>query len=155
MVGGSTVDSSTRTKDFLHDLLLVLIRDWRLEGILDFGTRALVVATSTSDQVALRRRSTGFVFRFVKLSGLWNARRSLSIVVLGLYCLLLMTWLSNGCQAWPAVSSLVVQRTVDRLARRHSRCLLLHVPRQQAGLIGLARQAQPILGLLRVLSYPV
>ena len=49
MVGGRTVDSSTRTKDFLHDLLLVLIRDWRLEGILDFGTRALVVATSTSD----------------------------------------------------------------------------------------------------------
>ena len=66
-----------------------------------------------------------------------------------------MTWLSNGRQAWPPVSSLVVQRTVDRLARRHSRCLLLHVPRQQAGLIGLARQAQPILRLLRVLSYTV
>ena len=96
MVGARTVDSSTRTEDFLHYLLLVLIRDWCLEGILDFGTRALVVTTSTSDQVTLRRRSTGFVFRFVKLSGLRNARRSLSIVVLGLYCLLLMTWLSYG-----------------------------------------------------------
>ena len=150
MVGARTVDSPTRTKDFLHDLLLVLISDWCLEGVLDFGTGALVVATSTADQVTLRRRSTSFVFRFVKLGGLRNARRSLR-----LYCLLLLTWLSNGRQTWPAVSSLVIQCTVDRLARWHSRCLLLHVPGQQAGLIGLARQAKPILGLLRVLSYPV
>ena len=49
MVGARTVDSSTSTEDFLHYLLLVLIRDWCLEGILDFGTRALVVTTSTSD----------------------------------------------------------------------------------------------------------
>ena len=64
-------DHAICTKDFIHNLLLVLISYGCLEGILKF-IAILLTCTLFSYEWTLRGRSARFVFRFTKLGRSWN-----------------------------------------------------------------------------------
>ena len=65
-------DHAICTKDFVHNLLLVLISYGCLEGILKF-IAILLTCTLFSNKWTLWRCSARFVFRFTKLGRSWNS----------------------------------------------------------------------------------
>ena len=124
-----------RTEDLLHDFVLVLVRDRRLEGVLDL--RCALVGCTNLD--SLRGRTTCLALGLTELSRPRYARGHLRTA----------PWLSSLLADWgetrPSFGSFMVQCTVNRLACGHPWRLVLHIPGQQARLVCLTGQRKSIL----------